>query len=364
MLYGCGRKEAYRLNMNRTNDINTPSLLHKLLIAPQYKIQRHLLLAAVIAVISLNQAFMTFLDGLDVLGYKIYLQAGLIFASYMLAGYYNFFVMLPRYLPKGQYARYILLLAAYIFLLVIFQTGEECCVLRHFQIANSSYDFPNVCFNVLSAFVLILFALSGGAITILLKYWLTENEKMGELEKRHVQSEVEQLKEQVSPHLLFRTLNRAGVQAQKHPSEASAMLLRLSQLLRYQLYDCNREHVLLSAEIKFLNNYLALEQSHSGTFSFTVRADKETGYTLVAPLLFISFVQAAVRKIYEQNSHTALELDFSTSAGNVTFCFSSTPAPLFIDIDYSRINQRLNLLYPGRHSLSISDRCITLNLNP
>lgn len=348
--------------MNRTNDINNTSLLHKLLIAPKYKIYRHLLLMSVIAVISVNQAFMTFLSGLDVLGYRIYLQAGLIFASYMLVGYYNFLVMLPRYLLKRQYARYIVLLAASIFLLVIFQTGEEYCVLRHFQIVNSSYDFPNICLSIFSAFALILVSLSGGAITILLKYWLTENEKMGELEKRHVQSEVEQLKEQVSPHLLFGTLNRAGVQAIKHPSEASAMLLRLSQLLRYQLYDCNREQVLLSAEIKFLNNYLALEQSNTDTFSFTIRADKETAYTLVAPLLFIAFVQAAVRKIYEQNSRTALELEFSTSAGNVTFNFSSTPVPLFIDIDYSKINHRLNLLYPGRHSLGISDRCITLNM--
>ena len=185
---------------------------------------------------------------------------------------------------------------------------------------------------------------------------------MGELEKRHIQSEVEQLKEQVSPHLLFGTLNHAGVLAIQRPSEASAMLLRLSQLLRYQLYDCNREQVLLSAEIKFLNSYLMLEQSRSDTFSFTIRQDKETAYTLVAPLLFISFVQAAVRKIYEQNSRTALELDFSTSTGSVTFSFSSTPAPLFIDINYSKINQRLNLLYPGRHSLRISDCRIILNM--
>ena len=348
--------------MNRTNDINSSSLLHKLLIAPEYRIYRHLLLISVITVISLNQAFMTFLDGLDVLGYKIYLQAGLIFASYMLVGYFNFFVMLPRYLLKRQYARYVVLLTVSIFLLVLFQTGEEYCVLKHFQIVNNSYNFPNICISILSAFALILLSLSGPAMTILLKYWLAENEKMGELEKRHIQSEVEQLKEQVSPHLLFGTLNRAGVLAVKHPSEASTMLLRLSQLLRYQLYDCNREQVLLSAEIKFLNNYLTLEQSHSDSFSFNIREEKDTAYMLVAPLLFISFVQAAVLKIYERNIRTALQLDFSTSGGNVTFSFSSDPAPLFIEIDYSKINHRLNLLYSGRHSLSISDRCITLNL--
>ena len=348
--------------MNRTNDINSPSLLHKLLIAPEYSICRHLLLLFVIAVISLNQAFMTFLYGLDILGNKIYLQAGLTFASYMLVGYFNFYVMLPRYLLKRRYVRYIGMLAISIFLLVLFQSVEEYWVLKHFQIVNNSYNFPNICVNILSAFALILLSLSGPAMTILLRYWLTENEKIAELEKRHVQSEVEQLKEQVSPHLLFGTLNHAGVQAVQHPSEASAMLLRLSQLLRYQLYDCNREHVLLSAEIKFLNNYLELEQSHSDIFSFAIHEDKDTAYMLVAPLLFISFVQAAVLKIYEQNTRTALELDFCTSGGNVTFGFGSAPAPLFIDIDYSKINQRLNLLYPGRHSLRISDRRITLNL--
>ena len=177
--------------MNCTNDINNTSLLHKLLIAPEYSIYRHLLLLSVIAVISLNQAFMTFLNGLDVLGYRIYLQAGLTFASYILVGYFNFFVMLPRYLLKRRYARYIGMLAISIFLLVIFQTREEYCVLKHFQIVNHSYNFPNIFISMLSAFALIFLSLSGPAMTILLKYWLTENKKMGELEKRHVQSEVE-----------------------------------------------------------------------------------------------------------------------------------------------------------------------------
>ena len=350
-------------DMNRTALTGSPSLMHRLLIAPRYRVFRHVLLAFIIAIISLNQACMTFLDGLPVLGNLIYLQAALTFASYMVVGYYNFLVLLPRYLLRKQYVRYGGMLLLSVALLVIFQTIEEYCLLSHFHIHNVSYDFPVVLLNTLSAFALIFLALSGPAMTILLKYWLTENEKVVELEKRHVQSEVERLKEQVSPQLLFSVLNRAGKQAVQHPADASALLLRLSQLLRYQLYDCNREQVLLSSEIKFLSNYLTLEQSHSRAFTFSIRQDEESAYTLVAPLLFIAFVQAAVLRIYAQGNPTALALDFRTTPGGILFECDSQPVPLFSGIDFSKIHRRLDLLYRGRYELHTTDHCIILTLS-
>ena len=92
----------------------------------------------------------------------------------------------------------------------------------------------------------------GGSITIVLKHWMTENNRVNQLERIHVQSEVEQLKAQVNPQLLFNVLNRTAVLANSEPKEASGMLLELSQILRYQLYDCSRKAVLLKAEIDFL----------------------------------------------------------------------------------------------------------------
>ncbi len=89
------------------------------------------------------------------------------------------------------------------------------------------------------------------------------------------------------------------------------MLMKLSQLLRYQLYDCSRTKVLLSSEINFLNNYLTLEQNSQAQFNYELLADGEVNRTLVPPLAFHS-ICAIYCKI---NQRTA----------NINPCFSQNP---------------------------------------
>lgn len=199
-------------------------------------------------------------------------------------------------------------------------------------------------------------------MTALLKHWLTENEKVGRLERLHIQSQVEQLKEQVNPNLLFHILNRTGVLATSSPDEASDMIIRLSQLLRYQLYDCNREKVLLGSEIKFLNNYLTLEQLHSHKFSFTIHSDNGCSGILVSPLLFISFVQSVVVKVYERNVYTSISINFDTTDQSVFFTCSCELDKTLSNMDLSKIKRRLELLYKGRYSLQATDNKVTLEL--
>ena len=121
------------------------------------------------------------------------------------------------------------------------------------------------------------------------------------MEKVHVLSEVEQLKEQVSPELLFKTLHHSGELTLSEPEKASKMLMKLSQLLRYQLYDCSRTKVLLSSEINFLNNYLTLEQNSQAQFNYELLADGEVNRTLVPPC-FHSICAIYCKSINEQRT--------------------------------------------------------------
>ena len=123
-------------------------------------------------------------------------------------------------------------------------------------------------------------------MTVLLKEWMIDHQRVSQMEKAHVLSEVEQLKEQVSPELLFKTLHHSGELTLNEPGKASKMLMKLSQLLRYQLYDCSRAKVLLGSEITFLNNYLTLEQGSQSQFSYEFLSEGEVNRTLVPPLLF------------------------------------------------------------------------------
>lgn len=135
---------------------------------------------------------------------------------------------------------------------------------------------------------------------------------MNQLEKKQIQSEVDNLKEQVNPSLLFNTLNRTAVLSKSEPQKAADMVLQLSQLLRYQLYDGARDKVLLNSEITFVNNYLALEKFYSDSFDYQIVSDKELTGVLIPPLLLVPIIQYALKK---QGNKNAGHLSFCKSIG-------------------------------------------------
>ena len=100
------------------------------------------------------------------------------------------------------------------------------------------------------------------------------------------------------------------------------MLMKLSQLLRYQLYDCNRAKVLLSSEITFLTNYLTLEQTSRPQFYYEFTSEGEVNRMLVPPLLFIPFVQYIVKAIDEQQIQPPVSLKTHLKAEKGTIIFA------------------------------------------
>jgi LytS/YehU family sensor histidine kinase len=176
---------------------------------------------------------------------------------------------------------------------------------------------------------------------------------------------VEQLKEQVSPELLFKTLHHSGELTLTEPEKASKMLMKLSQLLRYQLYDCSRQKVLLSSEIVFLTNYLTLEQSSLPQFRYQFTSEGEVNRELVPPLLFIPFVQHIVELTHEQQISIPVSLDIHLKAekGTIVFTCMCPQLNLSVNRGLERIRQRLDLLYGDRYGLSLTTECIRLELN-
>ena len=129
--------------------------------------------------------------------------------------------------------------------------------------------------------------------------------------------------------------------------------MKLSQLLRYQLYDCSRTKVLLSSEITFLNNYLTLEQNSHPQFNYELLADGEVNRTLVPPLLFIPFVQHIVKSINERRISTpvSLKIHLKVEENTIIFTCLCQQVNLLEDKGLERIRQRLNLLYGNRYRL-------------
>ncbi len=345
--------------------IEKQTFLENLLINPKYKILRHILVVFAISFISFNQTFIIFEEYIDVIGLKIYTISLVTLLLNFITGYFNLYVLIPQFLFKKRYFYYTLGLLISIFLLVLAQIALEYIVYLSLSLVpgkNSSlYLTKFVVLDNVSNFFLSMICISGVSMTVLLKSWTLENHRMHQLENKRIQSEVEYLKEQVNPVFLFNMLNRTGLLAKTEPEKASKMLMKLSQLLRYQLYDCSRSKVLLNSEITFLNNYLLLEQLYSNKFEYSITSNGAIERVLVPPLLFMPFVQHTVSSLKERVTKSNINLHFQIDKDKLSFSCNSAIEDSFEDICFQRIKERLRLLYKSAYSLDINQDINTNN---
>ena len=244
------------------NKMNKQTFLYQFLIEPRYRIARHILLLAAVTAVSLNQNIYTFGARIEQLGNQVYLAGLCTLISYFIVGYLHLYLLVPKLLLKKKYLAYILCSSVSVLLLILLRYVQEYWIFTSSGIPPVRGSYLNMVsiLDSLSDYMLNMICITGISMTVLLKHWMTENQRVNQLERKQIQSEVDNLKEQVNPSLLFNTLNRTGVLSKSEPQKAADMVLRLSQLLRYQLYDGARDKVLLNSEINFLTHYLALEK--------------------------------------------------------------------------------------------------------
>ena len=151
-------------------------------------------------------------------------------------------------------------------------------------------------------------------------------------------------------------LNNANVLIKRNPEEASKVLFKLEDLLRYQINDSSRERVSLASDIRFLNDYLNLEKIRRDHFQFTVEQEGDIDSIWIQPLLFIPFVENAVKHSFDSEHPSSVHLSFKVEENRLEFrCENSTPVVAVSNkvggIGLANIQRRLGLLYPDRYEL-------------
>jgi sensor histidine kinase YesM len=191
------------------------------------------------------------------------------------------------------------------------------------------------------------------------KKWITDVQRMNELQQINMKTELEQLKSQVNPHFLFNTLNNLLVLTKTDSEKASVVLLGLSDLLRYQLYDSAKEKIVLSKDIAFIHNFLSLEKIRKNDFIYAINTEGNMDSLLLPPFLFIPFVENAVKHGASTVGHSYLNLDFKITGKQLHF-YSENSKPVVKQqaiggLGLGNIKRRLELLFPGNHTLQITD---------
>ncbi len=329
------------------------------MIQPKYRLGRHLLLIAGITIIALNQTFSVFNECIDELVNKIYGIFLIIMTCYLTIGYYNLYILVPRYMLEKKYAAYIILFSLSI-LFGVFIQGLLEFVVDSIPGVNRSelsmFNSPeNFLIDNLSGLCVNSICIFGLSTSVFFKHWITNTQEVAFLEKEHIRSEVEQLKDQITPLFLFNILNRTAITTTEEPEKASDMLMKLSLILRYQLYDSAREKVLLKSEINFLRNYLNLQQLYYKNFGFIIEEEGDLSKTLIPPLLLNPFIQCAIDKSLEKGQEPDIEINFIARKELLIFECSATDKNILFSPQLENVKKRLSLLFPQKYKLEIVD---------
>jgi len=284
------------------------------------------------------------------------------------AVYFNLYFLIPRFLEKGKYLQYLSLL------ILTILTAASCIVSGYFLSAymqNSTalelyghgnfYHYFQV-YTLPSTLTSMMLAMS----IKLAKNWIQSRRKQQELEKEKLETELKFLKSQMNPHFLFNTINSIFVLIHKNPMMASESLAKFSDLLRYQLYECNEQQIPLSQELGYLENFIELQElreDHDRIRLLVSIAPYATGNYMIAPFVLIPFIENAFKHVSRKNDisnwiNIALHfeqqrLHFIVS-NSISFTHhSSTEAVKHSGIGLKNVKRRLDLVYPGKHELLI-----------
>ncbi len=194
-----------------------------------------------------------------------------------------------------------------------------------------------------------------------------------ELQRNNIRLELDYLKAQLNPHFFFNTLNGIYSLVIDTEPKAAQIILKLSDLMRYSLYEANNDQVALHREIKFIRDYVEIERNrHKASTQIILEIDGYTDDLHIPPLLLVTFVENAFKHGVNNTIKASwIKIILSVNEDTLTFIISnSKPKNIKHEtvqggIGLWNVRKRLDILYPNRHKLEIqnSEDIYKLNLS-
>jgi len=193
--------------------------------------------------------------------------------------------------------------------------------------------------------------------------WYEAQKLKAELINRNQASELALLRSQVNPHFLFNTLNNIYSLVYKKSDDAPEAVMKLSSIMRYMLYDATSDKVLLEKEIEYLNSFIELQKLRLRQQDFVeINIHGQAGNQTIAPMLLIAFVENAFKHASKNSQKPGIRINLFIEPDQISFIVtnhvrksSESSGDPMGGIGLHNIQRRLDLLYPGKHSLVITE---------
>jgi two-component system LytT family sensor kinase len=282
-----------------------------------------------------------------------------------LISFYIFYaVLFPRYLQQKKF-----------FLTIIFgllvSIGAAMIgyiLIRYFIESGRITDMDNGGKNGRSTFISVLavmafIGLICGIVALVIKgfiTWVNEIKLKEALREKNHQMELALIKSQLDPHLLFNTINNIDALILKDAVQASNCLNKLSDIMRFMLYETKADKILLSREIEYIEKYIALQKIRTANEHYVQFAvTGNMGSKLVAPMVFIPFIENAFKHTNNKKLQNAITVNIFIKDETIQlvcenkFDVKSQVKQWDSGLGNELIQKRLNLIYGGKHSLEV-----------
>ena len=277
--------------------------------------------------------------------------------------YLNFLLFIPRFLDKKKYKLYAISIVSTIIAFGLVKYGFGLMFKSIILMRLKGHEIPFSKYFINTIFITTIFLF----LSTVLKFtidWFLNGRIQRDLENQRLTAELSFLKSQINPHFLFNSLNSIYSLAYQKSDTTPEAILKLSEIMRYMLYECNDNKVELTKELQYLQNYIDLQKIRFGNkafIDFEVRGEVTNQH--IVPLLLISFIENAFKHGIANDAASPIKLKINLEDGHLYFFIQNKKHTHNRDssggIGLNNVRRRLDLLYPGKYNLDIRDEADT-----
>ncbi|WP_420574422.1 sensor histidine kinase [Kordia sp.] len=268
--------------------------------------------------------------------------------------YFKVYWLIPRYLVPKKYLQYIVsLLILIVFWGLIIGTLEPLIDKHWFNEMSEKETTPVVGIFAMT-FIMLLTTLLN------LSYrWFIQLSRIKQIENDRLQLELSLLRNQINPHFFFNTLNNLYALSLEKSDQTPEIILKLSEMMRYTIYDCKEATVPITSEVAYLENFIALQRMrHHQRGEISFEKNIVDHRLQVAPMILIVFLENAFKHGFDLLEKDAfLHLKLIVKENQLHFFiennFNERDEKKLTGIGLENVKRRLSLIYPNTHELTI-----------
>jgi two-component system LytT family sensor kinase len=281
-------------------------------------------------------------------------------ADLALMVYITNYFLIPQLLYKKKYLAFGFAFLGFVFLSSWVKMYFEGQLMENPRAFSLSHNLKGRIYDNIIPHLLLVS--TGAAFKLLADYALAQR-RMGEMAKENAEAELNFLKSQINPHFVFNSLNSVYFLIDKQNTGARDALHKFSDMLRYQLYECSGDTTPIEKELGYLQDYIDLQKLRRNancTVNFS-RSGNLAGFS-IAPLLLVPFVENAFKHLsHYTDKKDTIEIALEKKNDSLIFLVSNSTEPGKKEtepvaqggIGLKNVQRRLELLYPGKHTLEI-----------